>query len=119
AEKEKGTRKMDRTRESSAFGDAKYLLGTCTLTIAFLLDLDPWPGKPHPPYPERYTTSYASMYMYAKALFEECIWKQRTLGWLAPRTRLREYPVGVFYWQTGSVQDGDVPGTNGILTGTA
>ena len=58
--------------------------GTCTLTLAFLRDLSPWPGKPQPPYPDKYDISYVTLYQYAKALFDECLWRQGKLGWFAP-----------------------------------
>lgn len=59
-------------------------LGTCTLTVAFLRDLPPWPRKPPAPFPLRYDTSYLQLYWLAESLHDECLIRQRKFGWLAP-----------------------------------
>ncbi|KAI4113310.1 MAG: hypothetical protein LQ345_005681 [Seirophora villosa] len=93
----------------------KYVYGTCTLTVAFLRDLPPWPRKPPAPFPLRYDTSYLQLYWLAESLHDECLIRQRKFGWLAPRVVSGTYstfPIGVFFWATGSAEDEKLPSTN-------
>lgn len=94
------------------------LIGTCTIAIAFLRDIPAWAGKPPGPYPNRYAMSYFSLYEHVKALWNECVVREKRFGWFAPKAG-SAYPIGIFIWATGSVEDEDLPDTNSLTAETA
>ncbi|KAG7001957.1 hypothetical protein G7Y79_00030g064900 [Physcia stellaris] len=95
----------------------RYTWGSCTLTLASLLDVGPIPDKPpttRTKGSERVVAKWTEIGRSVATLGSTCVLEAGAVGWapydvFARQSTIRSTPLGIFFWATGSEIDKSVP----------